>query len=65
MVFSPLIPRRTDLTKEHIIGNGGGEVVKNSLNISSRKRKITPSHGVCGQIFQKFATIITLPMMEL
>ena len=24
MVFSPLIPRRTDLTKEHIIGNGGG-----------------------------------------
>ena len=24
MVFSPLILRRTDLTKEHIIGNGGG-----------------------------------------
>ena len=24
MVFSPLIPRRTDLTKEHIIGSSGG-----------------------------------------
>ena len=53
MVFSPLIPRRTDLTKEHIIGSSGGpgeEFFEHQQSaLSSRKREITPTHGVCGQ----------------
>ena len=47
MVFSPLIPRRTDLTKEHIIGEKV-DLVKNSLNTSADRKK-NNTNSWCGQ----------------